>query len=471
MPRQVNRRRFLKYCGGALGVALASRVGLKSVRGQQKITLNIAAFKSPGSESTTKLVSKYLAANPQIENVVVSEYPYDDLRSKLVTEFVGRGTAFDIVTGDCIWLAEFVSGKHLRRIDQYFTDSSLVNATAYDLDDFVPPVLNYLGRYPALGPDNVGTDHQKQFPLYAIPWLTNTESLLVRRDLYDKYVKRLGIALPGDTAATAWTFDHDFIPAAKALTGTADSRYGMSMQVKRGNSVVWEYSNLLHVFGAAYFDAKLHPTVDTPEMLKLLKTYIGFYRDLKVAPPEATGWEHAEDAGALASGYCAMKLTWNHELNGWIMNPGTSKFYNDFETHWMVLTQKNVPTVAPSVQGGYFMAVPVYIDEARAKEAFKFIVWLTSKDIHKEFVLMGPTPARMSTMRDPEVLAKWPWITTYRNVIHTPFTRTNIPEWSMIEYNIAINLSRAMIGEMTPEAALKDLQDRLYFLMQRAGYY
>jgi ABC-type glycerol-3-phosphate transport system substrate-binding protein len=392
-----------------------------------------------------------------------------------MTDFVGKTGAFDIVTGDCIWLAEFVAGKHLRELGPYFEDSTIwqeigMTPEQYDLDDFVPAVLNYLGRYPSIAPDYVGTTHQKQFPLYAIPWLTNTETLLIRRDLYDKYLAPLGIPLPGDTPETAWTFDQ-FIEAAKVLTGKPDSPWGMSLQAKRGNSLVWEISNLLHVFGASYFDEKWYPTINTPEWRNLLETYTSFYRVHKVAPPEVLGWEHAEEAGALASGYTAMDLTWNNELNGWIMNPEYSPFADKFEVHWMVLTEKGKPSVAPSVQGGYFLSIPVYTSDEKAREAFKFIIWLTSKEIHKKYVLMGPTPARMSTMEDPEVLAKWPWVKLYSKVIHTPFTRTNCPEWSMIEYNVAISVSKALTGEMTIDQALADLQDRLYYLMERAGYY
>ena len=464
-----------KKCGAVVGVALFLVMWGIIIYAAEPIVLHIAAFKSPGSEATKALIPEYLALHPEVKDIVVHEYPYADLRSKLLTDFIGRAGSFDIVTADCIWMAEFVTGKHLRPLLPFFDDPTIwqelgMTSAEYDLDDFVPAVLNYLGRYPTLGPDYVGTTHQKQFPLYGIPWLTNTEVLLIRRDLYDKYVAPLGIPLPGDTAETAWTFDQ-FIQAAKALTGKPDSPWGMSLQAKRGNSLVWEISNLMHVFGASYFDEDWYPTIDTPEWRALLETYISFYQTEKVAPPECLGWEHAEEAGALASGYCAMDLTWNNELNGWIMNPEYSDYADQFEVHWMVLTEKGVPDVAPSIQGGYFLAIPLYISDARAREAFKFIAWLTSKPVHKRYVLMGPTPARMSTMEDPEVLAKWPWVKLYSRVIHTPYTRTNAPEWSMIEYNVAIAISKALTGEWTIEYTLADLQDRLYWLMERAGYY
>ena len=465
-----NRKLFL-----VVGIALLMGIFLSLTGAAEGIVLHIAAFKSPGSEATKALIPQYLANHPEIKDIVIDELPYADLRSKLVTDFTGKTGAYDIVTGDCIWLSEFVTGKNLRPLQPYFDDPSIwkeigMAAAEYDLDDFVPAVLNYLGRYPSLAPDYVGTTHQKQFPLYAIPWLTNTEVLLIRRDLYDKYVKPLGIPLPGDTPETAWTFDQ-FIEAAKALTGKPDSPWGMSLQAKRGNSVVWEISNLMHVFGASYFDNDWNPTIDTPAWRQLLETYVSFYKDLKIAPPECLSWEHAEEAGALASGYCAMDLTWNNELNGWIMNPQYSKFADQFEVHWMVLTKKGEPPVAPSIQGGYFLAIPTDISDQRAREAFKFIAWLTSKKVHKQFVLMGPTPSRMSVMADPDVLAKWPWVKLYSKVIQTPYTRTNCPEWSMIEYNVSIDISKVLAGEMSIDNALKDLQDRLHYLMERAGYY
>ena len=439
------------------------------------IELHIAAFKSPGSEATKALVPEYLAAHPEIKNIVIDEYSYADLRSKIVVDFVGKQGSFDIISGDCIWLSEFVVGKHLRSLEPYFKDETVwkeigLTAKEYDLDDFIPPVLNYLGRYPSLSPGSVGTTHQKQFTLYGIPWLTNTESLLIRRDLYDKYVAPLGIPLPGITAETAWTFD-EFFQAAKALTGTEDSQWGVGMQAKRGNSLVWEISNLMGVFGASYFDENWIPTIDTPEWRALLEMYVSLASERGVAPPESLGWEHAEEAGALASGYTAMDLTWNNELNGWIMNPQYSEHADKFEVYWMVLKEKGVPNVPPSIQGGYFLSIPVYVSDERAREAFKFIAWLSSKEISKKYVLMGPTPSRESTMNDPEVLAKWPWIKVYRNVIYTPYARTICPEWSMIEYNVSISLSKILTGEMSIDNALVDLQDRLYYLMERAGYY
>ena len=467
----MSKRRQMKGVG--LALLLLTSMAWFLCGGQpalgEKVTLHVAAFRSPGSEIMEKLVPEYLAANPQVKNIVIDHYPYVALREKCMTAFVGRTGQFDVVNGDCIWLAEFVEGKFVREIDTFLKDSKLRDPKL-DIDDIVPALQNYLGRYPTIGPAEVGTTYQKQFPTYAFPMLTNTESLLYRKDLYEKYIKPLGIRAPGKTSEEAWTWG-EFIRAARALTRDLDGDgkidlWGMTLQAKRGNSVVWEFSNLMRGFGAKYFNPDWTAAIDSPEALDLLEMYVDFYRKYKVAPPGVTTWAHAEETAALTQGLAAMDATWNNELNGWLLDPATSKYWDQFEIAWMPMITPGTPKY-PSIQGGYFLAVPT--DSKHQVEAFKFIQWMSSKETRKKFVMMGGTPMRRSVMRDPEVLAKYPYIRIYSRIIETPYVRPNCPEWTEVENIVAIGLSEAMIGKRTPKSALEDMNWRLNILMQRAG--
>ena len=103
--------------------------------------------------------------------------------------------------------------------------------------------------------------------------------------------------------------------------------------------------------------------------------------------------------------------------------------------------------------------------------AWDFMKWFASPSVHKQYVLAGGTPSRISAMTDPEVQAKAPWTKTIYEVQKNSWAevRPRIPEAFQVIDLLGIDVNKAIIGDMTPKAALDDANAKIRSLLEDAG--
>lgn len=433
-----------------LGLSGCDRSESSKPADQRQVTVNVAFFKSPATDAAIALI-------PEFEKqtgirVSFEALPYNELQDKLETMFLAKSPQYDILMADCIWIPKFAEAGHLGSVDDYLKNQDLTPST-FKYDDIVPSVGDYLGRYPRNG------------TTYGFPFMTNTHVLAYRKDLFRKYLEPEGFKPPGMTPETAWTWD-DYLRAARILTrelpGAPDGRiWGSSMQARAGAWLVYEWYNWLHGFGGADFDyASMKPQLDTPEVIAAMEAYASMVDT--VAPSGVTSWGHEEETQAMASGQCAMDATWNVELTEYLVGEGKSTFASEFA---FALSPKRPGGVPTPDMGGYGMLLSAH--SRNPTEAYRFMVWLTSPEVHKRIVMAGGTPYRYSALHDPEVLKKYPIYEIYGKALELSIYRARVPRWPEIQDVISKELTSVLLKQKPAKDAAGVMQARVTEIVGR----
>lgn len=411
--------------------------------------VRVALFKSPAADAAQQLL-------PEFERqygikVVFDSLPYGELLDKVQTEFLGRSARYDVVMADCIWIPKFAAAGYLQSIDAFIADASLTPAD-YRIDDIIPSVRDYLGRYPAGG------------PTYGFPFMTNSHVLAYRQDLFERYLKPKGFKKPGKTPEDTWTWD-EYLRAARLLTGPdphapGGKRWGSSMQARAGAWIVYEWYSWLYGAGGRDINyATMTPALGSKESLEAIRRYAGMVGT--VAPPAVLSWGHEEETQALGSGLVAMDATWNVELTGYLIDPATSRRATDFAFALSPVGSSKRPT--PDM-GGYGLLLSKL--SKNQQDAYRFMVWVTSPPVHKKIVLLGGTPFRSAEMSDPEILTKYPIYEIYGTALADSIYRARVPRWPEIEDVISKELTKALTKEASPETAARGMQERVAAILK-----
>ena len=123
-----------------------------------------------------------------------------------------------------------------------------------------------------------------------------------------------------------------------------------------------------------------------------------------------------------------------------------------------------------SPMGGFLLAVPANLPEARARRAFEAIASMASPEAMRVHAKNGfPVVPRFSVAADPEVLAGSPLISVVdglakRSLISTR-QRPEVPQYTAIESILGEVLHRALRRECSDAAALAEAQGAVERLM------
>ncbi len=122
-----------------------------------------------------------------------------------------------------------------------------------------------------------------------------------------------------------------------------------------------------------------------------------------------------------------------------------------------------------SLLGGWSMGVN---DSSRSKDAAKlYVAWLTSPEIVRRMGLIGGAPARISALKDAELIKQAPnrpavLAGLQGDVAEYP----PIKEAEQIHIMIYDEVNAAVAKIKTPEQAASDLQGKVESFMRRRGY-
>jgi multiple sugar transport system substrate-binding protein len=284
-----------------------------------------------------------------------------------------------------------------------------------------------------------------------------------RKDLFEK----AGLQPPK-------TID-DYKAAAKHFTNNPDfpGMYGTALNNARGAAIGQSFFEWILNFGGKAFAnttpgnpepyADMTPQFNSPEAKQVFE----FFKEmLQYQPPgaESIAWE--ERAATFTTGKTAMITAWSARTPGFY-DPSKSQIADKIGT--AVFPHKEGMDGVPPL-GGWVMGINKH--STQKDLAWDFIKWFTSKEVHREFVLLGGPPSRMSSINDPEILEKQPWVATIGETVKHVFAdcRPRIPESFEIIDTVGFQFSRAVQNQASADEALGTLQSTLADLMEKGGY-
>ena len=395
-----------------------------------------------------KLTKNFEQANPDIKVKWVT-LEEGVLRQRVTTDIATKGGQFDIMTigmyetpiwGKKGWLQE------------------LKPTAEYDVDDLLPAMRNGLS-----------VDGK----LFAAPFYGESSMLMYRKDLADK----AGVQL-GDRPTWAQVKD-----LAAKIHNPKEGVYGICLRGKPGWGDNMAFiTTLANTNGGQWFDMNWKPQLES----KPWHDAITFYVDLlkNYGPPGSSANSFNEILALFNAGKCGMWVDATIAAS-FVSDPKQSKVADK-----VAFAQAPTAVTPKGANWLWAWALAIPAGSKHVAEAQKFINWATSKEYIQ---LVGktngwgtiPTGTRKSTYANPEFLKAARFATAEKAAIDTanpndstlpksPYVGVQyaaIPEFQAIGIAVGQQMSAALSGKSTVDAALKASQTAAEREMKKGGYY
>ncbi|NLS02954.1 extracellular solute-binding protein [Rhizobium sp. P32RR-XVIII] len=353
---------------------------------------------------------------------------------------------YDVIAINMPWLGEFAESGIIRPMDTY------IQKTGINPLDFHPSIWSTATWE--------GND-------YGVPGYCTVEFLAARKDLFSE------AELPFPK-----TFD-DVIAAGRRFHSPNDGMFGAVWDGARGMPIA---SSFLFFLGACGQPA-----------ISLRKTRSGFTLD--GADLEELTCTILSDAGFAALEYMRrlieisppkiLEMAWDQTLAvflkgraslGYFWTMRAARFEYDVQSvvkrrvEYLPQPSGSGGTRASPI-GGFLFCIPTNLPEERVELAADAIAWMASREAMKAHVKNGfPVAPRFSVSADPEAAASSPIVRfvdqlAKKNLLHT-WQRPNIPQYTMIERTLGVEIHDALLGNKSPRSALEDAAQQIEFSLK-----
>jgi sorbitol/mannitol transport system substrate-binding protein len=427
----------------ALAAALAA-----AGAAQAATELVIATVNNGHMIEMQKLTKHFESANPDIKVKWVT-LEEGVLRQRVTTDIATKGGQFDVMT---IGMYETPIWGKKGWLTELKTDA------AYDVDDLLPAMRNGL---------SVGGK------LYAAPFYGESSMLMYRKDLADK----AGIKVS----------DRPTWPQVKELAAKIhdpkNGVYGICLRGKPGWGDNMAFlTTLVNTNGGQWFDMNWKPQLES----KPWKESISFYVDLlkNYGPPGSSANSFNEILALYNEGKCGMWIDATIAAS-FITDPKQSKVADK-----VAFAQAPTGVTPKGANWLWAWALAIPAGSQKVEAAQKFITWATSKDyinlVGKESGWAHvPTGTRKSTYANAEFLKVAKFATAEKAAIDSanpadstlpksPYVGVQyaaIAEFQAIGTTVGQQMSAALAGKSSVEAALAASQVAADREMKKAGYY
>jgi sorbitol/mannitol transport system substrate-binding protein len=431
-----------------LKASIALSLGLACASGVFAAELVIATVNNGHMIEMQKLSKNFEQANPDIKLKWVT-LEEGVLRQRVTTDIATKGGQFDVMT---IGMYETPIWGKKGWLNEIQADA------AYDVDDLLPAMRNGLS-----------VDGK----LYAAPFYGESSMLMYRKDLADK----AGVQLP---ERPTWDQVKDL--AAK-INNPKDGIYGICLRGKPGWGDNMAFlSTLVNTFGGQWFDTSWKPQLES----KPWHDAITFYVDLmkNYGPPGSAGNSFNEILSLFNAGKCGMWIDATIAAS-FISDPKQSKVADK-----VAFAQAPTKITPKGANWLWAWALAVPAGTKKNDDAQKFIRWATSKE-YIQLVAKNngwgavPTGTRKSTYASAEFQKAAKFAAAEKMAIDTanpndstlpksPYVGVQfaaIPEFQAIGVAVGQQMTAALAGKSTVDAALKAGQVAADREMRKAGYY
>jgi multiple sugar transport system substrate-binding protein len=418
MALRMNKRRTLSVLAGAVSVALVAAACGGGDDGGNAAASSGADTRGPityvqgkdNSGLVAPQAERWNAKHPN-EKVTVKEQSdqADQQHDDLVQNFQAKSTAYDVVSVDVVWTAEFAAKGWLTPLKDKF---------ALPTEGFLEPTVK------AATYNNT---------LYAAPTSSDGAMLYYRSDLVKTPPK---------------TFDEMWSMCSIAKQNGMDCYAGQFAKYEGGTCNATEWMN---AYGAKVVDDAGKPTVDSPEAAAGLKALAEHYKSGDI-PKQAITYQEEQSRASFQNGKLLFLRNWPYVYN-LASTDASSKVKGKFK----VAPLPGVDGPGTSTLGGHMAAISAF--SKNKATALDFLKFLTSPEEQKTNMEKGSlAPVIESIYADPALVSKYPYLPTLLESIKNAVSRPVTPFYPAVSTAIQDNFYAAIQGQKTPEAAVKDMQ-------------
>jgi len=418
----------------------------------EKIVINEMMFSGAAQEVLIEQAKRFMEENPDIE-VNITWVDYASLHEKMMTELVGGTGRYDVMAAITDFMPEFIGGGYLEPLD------SLIEKDPPEgwPDDFPDSLLRY----------QKDTDGK----IYGLPWWDGPVMFYYRKDLFENpqekenFQKEYGYEL---NPPMTWK---EFLDIAQFFTRDTDQNgtvdfYGAVQGARQGGqNLVYDVLLMLFTNGIEILDENFKPVFNTEDGAKAIQFYADLMNKYKVSPQASTTYDVPESGDFFLNGNCAMHWNWAH-IAGFAEDPEKSKIVGNCGYSLM---PKGENGSNKSLISYWTYAIP---KASKNKEAtYKYIKFITSKEMDKLMVEYYGQPVRLSTWNDPGFVEKYPffpWIAkTHEDIGVVP----QVPEFTQINDVLQIAASKVIAQQTDAKTALDEAAQMIEQIMREQGYY
>ena len=370
-------------------------------------------------------LARYQEQHPEVRVELRVTPDAADQRHQLYVQWLNaRAADPDVLQLDVIWAAEFAAAGWIQPLDRF----------AGNMDDFFPGVAA-AGRWRGV--------------LYTVPWFVDAGLLYWRTDLFDA---------PPDSLA-------DLRAAARRMTETGKSRFGLVWPGARYEGLVTVFLEHLGAFGGGILDAGGRVIVDEPAAVRALT----FMRDAIWAdgfvPPSVLAWQEEQVRFAFQNGQAAFMRNWPY---AWalLQDPSQSRVAGHVAVAPFPAGEGGRPTAA---LGGAQLAINAH--SAHPRLAWELVAFLTAPEQMLERArLAAQLPARRSLYDSPTLASALPMpVDQARQLLEAAIPRPVTPVYSELSEILQVRLHRALSRQQEPAQALHDAAVEIHALLERSG--
>lgn len=358
---------------------------------------------------------------------------YNDVRRMVLQNAHDNDSAYQIVSFDAVWSAEYGEDGVLLPLNDLIAASKLV-----DPRDFLA-IAYRSGRH-----------KDKQIGL---PIQPHSELLWYRKDLFEQR----GIKPPTTT--------DELLAAARSFNDPEKRVYGICWNGQRGQALGQQIAHFYGAFGQPLLDASGKPTLNTPKAVAVAKFALAL---LPVSPPDVLQMAWDQRPRRIAQNGAVMTYEW------------AARAYLAEEDPTSQVAGKIGYAAAPSAPGEkavtptgtWNLGIPANIG-ARRDVAWRFLEWLTSSRTLKLLANRGNGGMpRTSILRDPELTKRYPVFITMDELNQKgqldDWMRPAVPQWADLADILGTVFHDMLLGQMTAEQAVATAQEQAEKLFEKA---
>ncbi|MBD3309337.1 extracellular solute-binding protein [candidate division KSB3 bacterium] len=428
--------------------SLAMAEDLSWLKKWDGVKLVLSSHQGPSTDAYKVLCEKFEELTGA--EVQVIDESWTDLLSKHLAAAAAHTGTYDILTWPYIWTGQYVEGDLIEDLNDWFAKDDLVDPN-YDIDDFIPAVLEVYGRY------KVGffTDPDA---LWSVPYKFDIYLAQYRTDLFEQ----AGIVDDDGNAKPPATWE-ELLEDAKILAEKFPDMKPVTIPLAVDDPMVATFLPILCAYGGdvpmPWFDENLYPTFHGPEGVAAIKALKAL---MPYMPPDVLNFDYDKVNTQMAQGLTAYALNWNAYLPV-LVDPEKSKIV-DVVAFDLV---PGGPAGRPQGLGGWQMGIS---NDSKNKEAaFQLLQYLTGKERGVELALAGGSVARKSVSQDPRVIEKYPFYPFLIEAMENVAARGMDRAWQEVQRIIGVGLNEILLGA-DAEETLRDTAGKVFDAVQQTGY-
>ena len=347
-----------------------------------------------------------------------------DQRHQLYVQWLNaRAADPDVLQLDIIWTPEFAAAGWLQP---------------------VPPTL---GDASAFFPAAIAANRWRGI-LYALPWFIDAGLLYWRTDLMEQAPASL-----------------DELHRAAAAATSGGLPYGLVWQGARYEGLVTVFVEHAAAFGGGILAANGDVIVDQPQAVAALTLMRDMVERDGLVPREALAWQEEQVRFAFQNGRAAFMRNWPY---AWALLQDADGSRVAGRTGIAVFPAA-AGGMAAAALGGAQLAVNAHSDQPAL--AWALVAYLTEPaQMLERARVAAQLPSRPALFDTPELAAALPFpLAEARRALEAAVPRPVTPVYSELSELLQVRLHRALTGQQTPAAALRDAAAEIRALLDRTG--